>query len=123
MSASFLFTYGWLKKKYHKQLPFNMPSSFVGEAYTFGSLYKVAEYPGIKLIGNNKVFGEIYSIDKDFDWIQMDEFENASPTVKVAPEYRRVKVKCFIGVKEYQCWIYEFLDEPLQSNWIKSGIF
>ena len=123
MSTDYLFTYGLLKRKHHKLLPFSLATTFFGEAYTTGSLYQIADYPGIKLTGNSKVFGEIHSVNKNFNWLQMDEFEHASPTIKVKPEYRRIRTICFIGMKEYECWIYEYLGHVAKSNLINNGVF
>lgn len=123
MKTQFLFVYGWLKRKYHQQLPFEMPRSFVDEAYTYGEMYKVAEYPGVYLKGSRKIFGEIYQVNASQDWTKMDAFEHASPHIKQDPDYRRILTTCYIGNKQVQCWIYEYLKKVNPLDLIEGGVF
>lgn len=121
MEDQYLFVYGWLKRNHHLQLPFEMPKIFLGEAYTYGMMYKVAEYPGIKLIGSNKVFGEIFELPPEFDWSKMDAFEHAAPYIEKDADYRRVQTTCYLDNEPLSCWIYEYIDEVKASDLIVSG--
>jgi gamma-glutamylcyclotransferase (GGCT)/AIG2-like uncharacterized protein YtfP len=123
MIAKYLFVYGWLKSKYKNRRNFELPSIQVKKATILGSLYQVAEYPGLVLDQQYEVLGEAILVPTDFDWEIVDSYEHASPLILHNPEYKRVTSYCRIEDQEVQCWVYEYAREVLPETRVQSGDF
>jgi gamma-glutamylcyclotransferase (GGCT)/AIG2-like uncharacterized protein YtfP len=121
--TEYLFVYGWLKSEYHHRLPFEMPGKLIGGAWVKGTLYQVADYPGIKLGTQGKVWGELYEVKVNYDWSAMDEYECALPSFTDNPEYRRVITQSYFNATSMSCWVYEYLHPLSPEKRIHSGRF
>ena len=121
--TEYLFVYGWLKQKYHRDLPFEMPKKKIGDGFVYGKLFYVADYPGLELGGSQLVFGELYEIPTQYDWSEMDHFEQSLPTIVDNPEYERVRATCYLSKEPYNCWVYQYLRDWDQNRLIAGGEF
>lgn len=111
MSAEYLFVYGLLRRKAnHEMSDFLFENAeFVSEASYQGRLYLVSHYPGVipSADPSDRVVGDVYKIEKDLIFRELDQFEGVGEEFSSPNEYRRVKQQIGIaGSKEIDCWIY-----------------
>ena len=61
-----VFVYGSLKKEYHNHLLLEK-SKYLGQYSTNPefSMYDLGDFPAITLMGNTKIYGEVYLVDEE----------------------------------------------------------
>jgi gamma-glutamylcyclotransferase (GGCT)/AIG2-like uncharacterized protein YtfP len=127
-SDQLLFVYGTLRKKtattIYKYLKEN--SKYIGSCYTNGNLYEVEGYPAFKKSNNinDKVYGELYHINKNSETIlhKLDEYEECSDNFAKPHEYIREKIKLYGKAAEiYYGWAYIYNFPVKNLCLIKSG--
>lgn len=108
----YLFVYGSLRKAAlqpaHQIL--RRYACYIDEAYIYGQLYRVSDYPAAILVANSttKVHGELYLLSAAAIVLaQLDEYEECSPRFAPPHEYTRVhqRVHCKKGGSQF-AWLY-----------------
>lgn len=126
---NYLFVYGTLMKKYNGYKPFNLEQlgDFVCNAFVYGRLYEIDFYPGLVLSTNEneKVFGEIYSLNNFEDTIKkLDEYEDYFLNNLKNSLYKREILKTYLeNGRTMEAWVYIFIKDIDEKKRIISGNF
>ncbi len=108
----YLFVYGTLKKSSghaaHGLL--DNDSMYQSDAYFYGKLYNVGEYPAAIEIENSpeKVFGELYRIiDTENLFERLDEYEECNEDYPIPHDYVRKTITVYdMQHQPFQAWCY-----------------
>jgi gamma-glutamylcyclotransferase (GGCT)/AIG2-like uncharacterized protein YtfP len=70
-----LFTYGTLRPGEHADLSNNFATDHVGQDSIIGTLYHLGGYPGLKLEGDDPVYGDVFKLRNDNIVAILDMYE------------------------------------------------
>lgn len=106
-----VFVYGTLRREGSREIKTHFPSAtHVADGVTFGTLYDLGPYPGLRLIGGNKIIGEVYRVD-DETLSALDAYEGCYPESPAQSDYHRRPVCITIeDGASIDCWIYEIVE-------------
>ena len=119
-TPSLVFVYGTLRKGQRNDINLYQPQPFyIGSAWVQGQLYSRGWYPGIRLGGEQKVWGEVYQVSVQL-LAQLDELEEVAPVP--SGEYQRIQIKVECVGQKMLCEIYELSAHcAAQSTVIEEG--
>ena len=101
----YLFVYGTLRGGQERDINRLHPAPlFIGNAQVKGTLYDLGSYPGLRLIGDRPVQGEVYQITPELER-QLDEIEEVWPQPN--GEYVRQEVVVQCAGAALTCLVYE----------------
>jgi gamma-glutamylcyclotransferase (GGCT)/AIG2-like uncharacterized protein YtfP len=121
---TFVFVYGTLRKGQRNDINLRTPPPvFIGSAGVKGQLYNRGWYPGIRLGGEQSVWGEVYQVSAQL-LAQLDELEEVAPVP--SGEYQRIQMKVECAGQQLVCDIYELSEHcaaqstPIaEGDWVK----
>lgn len=124
-----LFVYGTLKRKspnnpFKNEMDLNL--KYISEAYVFGKLYLVDNYPGLIIAENCKVYGELYQVLNHENIIPLlDKYEDYYPLNHLDSLYIRETIICYANKTNiaFETYAYVYNKSILGSLRIKKGIF
>jgi len=104
-TPTFVFVYGTLRKGQRNDInSFHPQPLYMGSAGVKGQLYSRGWYPGIRLGGEQKVWGEVYQVSAQL-LAQLDVLEEVAPVP--SGEYQRIQIKVECVGQQLFCEIYE----------------
>ena len=125
MKNALLFTYGTLCTGLNNPIreTFDRNAQFIDSAFVFGKLFALSGYPGTKLGGSNKVYGELFYLSSVHKMLQrLDEYEECSAKFKKPQEYQRRLTRVYLhNGKSMFAWIYEYNWSVIGKQQIYSG--
>ncbi|MFC2137920.1 gamma-glutamylcyclotransferase [Bacteroidota bacterium] len=127
INTNYLFVYGTLKKTFSNPFLNKLREciNFYNNGWVYGDLYKIDNYPGLKLNNNgNKVYGEIYFLKNVKKAIKIiDEYEGVGEGYYQPNEYIKkvIDVKTSSGIIQCLTYLYNWSIEGKTK--INSGIF
>ena len=99
-----VFVYGTLRRGEANDINRLHPAPrFVGTAQLRGTLYHLGQYPGLRLIGDTLVQGEVYAISAPLEAV-LDEIEAVYP--QQSDEYSKAVVHVEVDGQALECLIY-----------------
>jgi gamma-glutamylcyclotransferase (GGCT)/AIG2-like uncharacterized protein YtfP len=119
-----MFVYGTLRSEFGNPHARGLRDNAecLGKATINGSLYLLGEYPGFRpdpdavITGDAVVVGELYRLrTPDSTLAALDAYE--------ADEFERIATKISHQGIQYDAWIYQLRDVPLNAPRIASGDF
>ncbi|MEZ4827137.1 MAG: gamma-glutamylcyclotransferase family protein [Bacteroidia bacterium] len=123
-----LFVYGTLLRDTENPMSayLKSKSTFVGEGFMKGKLFKVDFYPGAVYLPESpqKVFGEIYQIENPEEVFEvLDTYENYTPQAPEQSLFTRIIVPVFHENQTIDCWIYVYNHSTNGLKQLESGYF
>ncbi|NIJ55549.1 gamma-glutamylcyclotransferase family protein [Dyadobacter arcticus] len=124
---SFLFTYGTLMQGFYN--PFaeklRLSSSYEGEGYFPGCLYRITWYPGAVYDerAESKVFGEIYKLNSFEILLELDEYEDVLEDEKNSLYVRKIIPVTAPNGLQILCWAYLYNQSVNELSIIPDGRF
>jgi gamma-glutamylcyclotransferase (GGCT)/AIG2-like uncharacterized protein YtfP len=117
---TFVFVYGTLRKGQRNDINLQIPPPvYMGSAGVKGQLYSRGWYPGIRLGGEQSVWGEVYQVSAQL-LAQLDVLEEVAPVP--SGEYQRIQIKVECVGQQLFCEIYELsVHCAAQSTVIEEG--
>ena len=122
-----VFVYGTLRRGELNDINQLKPAPvFVGNAKINGDLYHLGNYPGVRLGGENEVFGEVYQITPALEH-RLDEIESIRPTPTGEYTRQQLPVQCL--EKTLTCLVYEIAatrilgkTQILSGDWVQREV-
>jgi gamma-glutamylcyclotransferase (GGCT)/AIG2-like uncharacterized protein YtfP len=120
----FVFVYGTLRKGQRNDINLYQPQPlYMGSTWVKGQLHSRGWYPGIRLGGEHKVWGEVYQVSAHL-LAQLDVLEEVAPVP--SGEYQRIQMEVECAGQKLVCEIYELSEHcaaqstPIaEGDWVK----
>ena len=110
----YIFVYGTLRSGQERDINRLQPAPrFIGIGQVKGTLYNLGSYPGLRLMGEQRVQGEVYQITPELER-QLDEIEEVWPQPNGEYVRREVVVPCAATV--LTCLVYEVAQAPTKGK-------
>ncbi len=109
-----VFVYGTLRAGGSNDIARWRPAPhFVGTANIAGTLYDLGAYPGARLGGTARLFGEVYRIEPALE-SQLDRLEDVRADDQ--GEYLKREIPVRVGAQAIVCLVYEIHPERLAGR-------
>lgn len=128
-----LFVYGTLMRKMGGDKRLGPNRTYMGEAIAAGKIYNSGWYPCLKLIGDEPVFGEVWTIEDD-DSVKaaINNYEGCIPFVEGESEedrnaklrnnlYNLVETEVMVGDELLTVYVYEYNRDVSNMRQVESG--
>lgn len=126
MSAPFLFVYGTLRPGFDGPMArwLRGVAHHVGPGWIEGSLYRIADYPGLVSGGPGRVRGDLFMLpDAQALLGRLDAYEECGPAFAAPQEYRRVRRMIDTLGAPVEAWVYLYGREVTNYMRIDGGDF
>jgi len=109
--TGYLFVYGSLRKGHAPPAIAETADKleFVAEAFVYGKIYKLGNYLGLILGGEEKIFGQILELPDDEEILEnLDEYEGFAPNDPQESLYVRKETNAYFDETHLKVWVYEY---------------
>jgi len=97
-------------------------SRVLGQGFLYGKLYNVGNYPGLKLGGDGKVFGDVLELTSPSESLRkLDIYEGIGMEIDQPFEYSRLVANVFFEQQQIECWTYRYNFPVDETDLIVSG--
>lgn len=125
-AGSYLFVYGTLRRQASHQMARRLAerADYVGPAQVAGEIYDLGNYPGLVLADTHDMWvqGDLYRIDDEALWEELDRYEGYDPTDPERSLFRREICNAFSENGEaVAAFVYTFPGDVSKGKRIASG--
>ncbi|WP_298396740.1 gamma-glutamylcyclotransferase [Sphingobium sp.] len=126
MSEAHLFVYGTLRAGFDGPMARRLRAEavLIGPARVKGVLYRIADYPGLAVGGDDWVTGDLFALPNmaaTLSWL--DIYEECAPSFPQPHEYRREICAVEAAGGAIYAWIYAYARDTTALDKIDGGDF